>query len=124
MGCPFSSCKPGKGPELVFGGPPYPLAMRLKKRGQWEKLVDWLRRWWQKLVDWLRWWWQGDNEPYDIEPCDNKHGDNEQSDDDHIYEQKVQILVEMGFAEDDAVVNLIASKKAGDGKFGKPDFNN
>ncbi|XP_075660401.1 uncharacterized protein LOC142630308 [Castanea sativa] len=56
---------------------------------------------WEKLVDWLRWWWQGDNDPCDFERCDNEHGDNEQSNGDLIYEQKVQMLVEMGFAEDD-----------------------
>ncbi|XP_030938706.1 uncharacterized protein LOC115963716 [Quercus lobata] len=63
---------------------------QLKQRSEWEEFVDWLRR-----------WWQGDNESCDIERCDNEHDDNEQSDGDHIYEQKVQILVEMGFAEDD-----------------------
>ena len=54
----------------------------------WQRFVEGLR----SLVAKLHWGWQGDNEQCDIEWCDNEHGDNE---------QKVQILVEMGFAEDD-----------------------
>ena len=43
----------------------------------------------------------GDNEHGDNEQCDIEWCDSEQGDGDHIYEQKVQIRVEMGFAEDD-----------------------
>ena len=41
--------------------------------------------------------WQGDNKRCDCERCDGERCDIERCD----IEQKVQILVEMGFAEDD-----------------------
>ncbi|KAM3704196.1 hypothetical protein ACJW31_04G157400 [Castanea mollissima] len=79
---------------------PFPIVNPLGLEGP-PTVVPSQRSQWEKLVDWLRWWWQGDNDPCDFERCDNEHGDNKQSNGDLIYEQKVQMLVEMGFAEDD-----------------------
>ncbi|KAK7861461.1 uncharacterized protein LOC112004703 [Quercus suber] len=90
MGCIISCCDPNEQVSITCRRPRVPPAYVVQEPGLLARLGKKLRQ-----------LWQGDNGQCDIEGCDNGQCDIEQGDGDHIYERKVQILVEMGFTEDD-----------------------